>query len=169
MLIFFTFLLTLLQPAPLIIISPDFPNEGPIPAKFTCDGEDVNPTLIINGIPEGTKSLALVVEDPDASLTTFTQWLVWNIPPTETIVENSIPGVQGVNTVGKNPYRGPCPTAAGAQRYSFKVYAIDRILTLKPEANRSEFDKAMEGHVLATGELLGEYNRTVAIGKKKKK
>lgn len=164
-----TFLLTLLQPAPLIIVSPDFPNEGAIPAKFTCDGEDVNPTLIINGIPEGTKSMALVVEDPDAPLTTFTQWLVWNIPPTETIAENSIPGIQGVNTIGKNPYRGPCPVAAGAQRYSFKIYALNRILTLQPEANRSEFEKAMEGHVLATGELLGEYNRTVAIGKKKKK
>lgn len=165
----FTFLLTLLlQPAPLNIISPDFPNGGAIPAKFTCDGEDVNPTLIVNGIPEGTKSLALVVEDPDAPLTTYTQWLVWNIPPTETIAENSIPGIQGINTVGKNPYRGPCPVA-GSQRYSFKVYALKRILTLQPEADRSELEKAMQGHILATGELLGEYDRTVAVGKKKKK
>ncbi|MEX2231852.1 MAG: YbhB/YbcL family Raf kinase inhibitor-like protein [Cyclobacteriaceae bacterium] len=150
------------------IISPDFPNGGAIPAKFTCDGEDVNPTLIVNGIPEGTKSLALVVEDPDAPLTTYTQWLVWNIPPTETIAENSIPGIQGINTVGKNPYRGPCPVA-GSQRYSFKVYALKRILTLQPEADRSELEKAMQGHILATGELLGEYDRTVAVGKKKKK
>ena len=159
----------LLQPAQLNVISPDFPNEGNIPSKFTCDGEDINPTLIVNGIPEGTKSLTLVVEDPDAPLTTFTQWLVWNIPPTETIPENSIPGIQGVNTVGKNPYRGPCPVSvSGAQRYTFKVYALNKKLNLKAEASRNEVEKAMEGHILAMGELLGEYNRSLATGEKKK-
>jgi Raf kinase inhibitor-like YbhB/YbcL family protein len=151
----------------LTIISPDFPNEGPIPTKFTCDGEDVNPTLIVSGMPAGTKSLALIVEDPDASLTTFTQWLVWNIPPTETIIENSIPGTQGVNTVGKNPYRGPCPVA-GEQRYAFKVYALDRLLSLKSNADRSQVEKAMEGHILASGQLIGQYDRAIAADKKKK-
>ncbi|HTF27316.1 MAG TPA: YbhB/YbcL family Raf kinase inhibitor-like protein [Flavitalea sp.] len=165
----FTFLCALLlQPAPLTIISPDFENEGSIPSRFTCDGEDINTTIIVNGMPEGTKSLALIVEDPDAPLTTFTQWLVWNIPPGERIPENSIPGIQGINTVGKNPYRGPCPVA-GAQRYSFKVYALNTILKLEQDADRSEVEKAMEGHILAMGELLGEYNRSVAVGEKNKK
>jgi Raf kinase inhibitor-like YbhB/YbcL family protein len=164
-----TFILILfLQPAPLTIVSPDFANEGRIPVKFTCDGEDVNPTLIVNGAPEGTRSLALIVEDPDAALTTFTQWIVWNIPPTETIGENTVPGTQGMNTLGKNPYRGPCPVT-GTQRYVFRVYALDRMLNLKSNAGRSALEEAMEGHVLATGELVGEYDRAVVADQKKKK
>lgn len=151
------------QPAPLTVISPDFSEGGFIPSRFTCDGEDVNPTLIIHGIPEGTRSLVLVVEDPDAALTTFTQWLVWNIPPTDRIVENTIPGIEGINTVGKNPYRGPCPVA-GSQRYAFKVFALDRVLTLEANAKRYVVEQQMEGHILAAGQLSGEYNRTVATG-----
>lgn len=158
----------MLQPPALIVVSPDFPHEGDIPARFTCDGEDINPTLIINGIPEGTKSLTLVVEDPDAPLTTYTQWLVWNIPPAETLPENTVPGVQGINTLGKNPYRGPCPVSE-SQRYSFKVYALSTMLKLEPDAKRHNVEKAMEGHILAEGELLGRYSRSLVIGKQKRK
>ncbi len=164
MYIFIFFYTLIFQPAPLTIISPDFPNEGNIPARFTCDGEDINPTIIINGIPEGTKSLALIVEDPDAPLTTFTQWVVWNIKPTDTILENTVPGMEGINTVGKNPYRGPCPPA-GSQRYAFKVYALNTLLNLKSNAKRSHVDEAMKGHILASGQLIGEYNRSIAITK----
>lgn len=162
----YTFLLLCLlgtQPAPLTVVSPDFDDGGYIPSRFTCDGDDVNPTLLINGIPQGTKSLVLIVEDPDATITTFTQWLVWNIPPEGKIGENTVPGVQGMNTVGKNPYRGPCPVA-GSQRYVFRVLAIDRLLNLDVGAKRSDVDKAVGGHVLAAGELFGEYNRTIAEG-----
>ena len=166
----FTFILSLLvlQPPELIIVSPDFPSGGLIPVRFTCDGEDINPTLIVSGIPEGTRSLTLVVEDPDAPLTTYTQWLVWNIPPTETIAENTIPGVQGINTVGKNPYRGPCPVA-DSQRYAFKVYALSKLLQLEEDAKRQDVEKAMEGYILAKGELIGEYSRTLVVGKQKRR
>jgi Raf kinase inhibitor-like YbhB/YbcL family protein len=153
------FLLSLaLQPRGLTVTSPDFPNGGDIPVRFTCDGQDINPTLLIDGIPSGTRSLVLIVEDPDAELTRFTQWLVWNIPPTHRIAENTIPGIQGTNTVGKNPYRGPCP-AAGPQRYAFKVYALDRFLELEETAMRYNVEEAMNRHVLAVGELVGSYDR----------
>lgn len=163
--IFILFYTLIFQAAPLTIISPDFPNDGNIPVRFTCDGEDINPTIIINGIPEGTKSLTLIVEDPDAPLTTFTQWIVWNIKPTDTILENTVPGLEGINTVGKNPYRGPCP-AAGSQRYAFKVYALNTMLSLKPDAKRIHVEEAMKGHILAFGQLIGEYNRSIAITEK---
>lgn len=164
----FTFVLLLFvsQPPTLTIVSPDFADGGEIPPKFTCDGEDINPTIIVNGIPEGTRSLTLVVEDPDAPLTTYTQWLVWNIPPAETIPENTVPGIQGLNTVGKNPYRGPCPVS-DSQRYSFKVYALGKILQLDKDAKRHQVEKAMEGHILAEGELVGRYSRSLVIGKQK--
>jgi Raf kinase inhibitor-like YbhB/YbcL family protein len=161
----FTFLfLVLWQPPTLVIVSPDFPHDGNIPVRFTCDGEDINPTLIINGIPEGTRSLTLIVEDPDAPLTTYTQWLVWNIMPVETIPENTVPGIEGTNTVGKNLYRGPCPVS-DSQRYSFKVYALSKFLQLDSDAKRYDVEKAMDGLVLAEGELIGHYSRSLAIGK----
>jgi Raf kinase inhibitor-like YbhB/YbcL family protein len=148
--------------SPLRITSPDFRDGGYIPIRFTCDGEDINPTLLIEGWPRETRSLVLIVEDPDAPLTTFTQWIVWNVPPTNRIEENSIPGIQGLNTVGKNPYRGPCP-AVGPQRYVFKVYALDRLLSLDENSKRSDVDRAMAGFVLAAGQLTGVYDRTVAL------
>ena len=156
------------QPAALTIVSPDFEDGGNIPARFTCDGEDVNPTLIVNGIPEGTRTLALIVEDPDAPLTTYTQWLVWNILPSETIPENTVPGVQGTNTVGKSPYRGPCPVA-DMQRYTFRVYALNKFLTIDAGARRHHVEKAMEGNILATGELGGAYSRSLVISKQKRR
>lgn len=165
--IFILFYSFLFQAAPLTVISPDFPNEGNIPPRFTCDGEDINPTIIINGIPEGTKSLVLIGEDPDAPLTTFTQWIIWNIKPTDTILENTVPGNVGINTVGKTHYRGPCATA-GTQRYVFKVYALDSMLKLKADAKRSKVDEAMEGHILAFGQLMGIYNRAIVISEKGK-
>jgi Raf kinase inhibitor-like YbhB/YbcL family protein len=149
--------------SPLKITSPDFRDGGYIPMRFTCDGEDINPTLLIEGWPPETRSLVLIVEDPDAALTTFTQWLVWNIPPTHRIEENTIPGIEGLNTVGKNPYRGPCP-AVGPQRYAFKVYALDRLLSLNENSKRSDVEKAIEGHIVAAGMLTGVYDRTVAAG-----
>ncbi len=163
MCIFILLYLLAIQSAPLVVVSPDFEDGGYIPSRYTCDGDDVNPTLIINGIPEETRSMVLIVEDPDATITTFTQWLVWNIPPQDTIRENTIPGVQGMNTVGKNPYRGPCPVA-GAQRYAFKFFAIDRLLNLEVNAKRNDVEKAMAGHILASGQLVGEYNRIIAEG-----
>lgn len=140
------------------ISSPDFINEGEIPSRFTCDGEDVNPSLVIHGLPEGTKSLVLIVEDPDVVATTFNQWVVWNIKPTGAIDENSIPGIQGMNSIGNDHYQGPCPPA-GKHRYHFRVYALNRELGIKAKSKRNLVEAAMKGHILAEGLLIGEYER----------
>lgn len=165
--IFILLYTVLLQAAPLTVISPDFPDGGNIPTRFTCDGDDVSPTIIINGIPSETKSMVIIGEDPDAPLTTFTQWIVWNIKPTDTILENTVPGNEGVNSLGKKHYRGPC-SPAGTQRYVFKVYALNTMLNLKADSKRSKVEAAMEGHILGFGQLMGTYNRSIAISEKGK-
>ena len=164
----FLFLLLSLicQPPRLTITSPDFPDGGYMPARFTCEGEDVNPTLLIAGIPRGAKSLVLIVEDPDVALTRFTQWLVWNIPPAIRIGEDTVPGVQGTNTVGKNRYRGPCP-GPGRQRYVFRIFALDKLLDLEENAKRYDVERAMDGHVLAAGQLSAAYEREAIVKENK--
>jgi len=142
----------------LVVKSPAFENNGFIPSKYTCDGEDVNPPLRIEGIPEGTKTLALIVDDPDAPMGTWDHWIVWNIPPVEEIKEDSVPGVEGLNDFNKHSYGGPCPPS-GTHRYFFKVYALDTELDLSPNARKEDLEKAMEGHILAKGELVGLYSR----------
>lgn len=157
------------QPGPLYIISPDFPNEGSIPPKFTCDGENTNPTLIVNGIPEGTASLVLIAEDPDAHRgESASQWLVWNIPPSDRITENIIQNPGTMKTVERKTYSGPCPSDGSVQRYAFKVFALDTLLSLESNASRHELEKAMAGRILANGELLGEYSRSVMMGSSSK-
>jgi Raf kinase inhibitor-like YbhB/YbcL family protein len=146
------------QSSPLTITSPDFENEGKLPEKFSCDGEGVNPTLQIQGLPDGTKSLVLIVEDPDVPLATFNHWLVWNIPPQDVISENTTPGIQGNNSMGKNSYSSPCPPA-GMHRYFFKVYALNSMLELDGDANKKEVEQAMNGHVIAQGEIMGWYRK----------
>src|SRR5882672_9711576 len=100
---------TLIKTATLEISSPAFSNNGSIPMKYTCEGNDINPPLAIKNIPPGTKSLTLIVDDPDAPKGTFDHWVIWNINPTESISENSAPGTQGKNGMGANAYKGPCP------------------------------------------------------------
>ncbi|MGQ9781235.1 MAG: YbhB/YbcL family Raf kinase inhibitor-like protein [Nitrososphaeria archaeon] len=142
----------------LIVSSPTFENGKFIPSKYTCDGDDVNPPLEIKNIPKETKSLALIVDDPDAPKGTWEHWTVWNIPPTESIQENTVTGVEGLNDFGKHSYGGPCPPF-GTHRYFFKVYALDTLLNLSPNSRKKELEKAMEGHVLSKGELIGLYRR----------
>jgi len=142
----------------LLIISSVFENKGSIPTKYTCDGDDVNPPLEIEGIPENTKSLVLIVDDPDAPMGTWDHWIVWNIPPTEKIEENSVPGVEGLNDFRRRSYGGPCPPS-GTHRYFFKVYALDTELNLKPNSRKKDVERAMRGRVLAQGEILGLYRR----------
>jgi Raf kinase inhibitor-like YbhB/YbcL family protein len=131
-----------------------------IPSKFTCDGGETSPPLQIEGVPSGAKSLALIVDDPDAPGGLFTHWMIWNISPqTNTIAEGSAPkGVQGTNDFGKSRYGGPCPPS-GTHRYYFKVFALDRELDLPSGAKRSQLDSAMKDHVVAQGELMGRYSR----------
>ena len=142
----------------LSITSPAFQNNGTIPAKYTCDGDDVNPALSIEGIPGEAKSLVLIVDDPDAPMGTFVHWVVWNIPPKERIEEDSAPGVEGVNDFGKRSYGGPCPPS-GTHRYFFKIYALDAKLDLDTNSRKEDVERAMKGHMLARGEIVGLYRR----------
>ncbi len=143
----------------LTISSAAFENKQAIPKKYTCDGDDINPPLTINGTPPETKSLILIVEDPDAPSGLWIHWIVWNIPPTTTIKENSIPGTEGLNTAKNHSYGGPCPPS-GTHRYFFKVYALDAKLELPENSTKKDVEKAMQGHVIAQGELMGVYSRS---------
>jgi len=142
----------------LSVSSSAFENNKLIPAKYTCDGANVNPPLTIEGVPDGAKSLVLIVDDPDAPMGTFDHWVVWNIPPTSKIEENIAPGTEGVNDYRKHSYGGPCPPY-GTHRYFFKVYALDAKLDLSPNSRKKDVEKAMQGHALAKGELIGLYRR----------
>jgi Raf kinase inhibitor-like YbhB/YbcL family protein len=142
----------------LLVKSAAFGNNERIPVKYTCDGADVNPPVTIDGVPEEAKTLVLIVDDPDA-MGTFTHWVVWNIPATtRRIEENTTPGKEGISSYGKHSYGGPRPPT-GTHRYFFKVYALDTELDLKLSSTKRDVAKAMEGHVLAEGELLGLYSR----------
>jgi Raf kinase inhibitor-like YbhB/YbcL family protein len=145
------------------IDSPVFENEELIPSHYTCEGEDINPPLTIGDIPEGTKSLALIMEDPDAPNGTFDHWLVWNIPVTNRIEENSNPGISGKNDFGKTGYGGPCPPS-GTHRYFFRVYALDVELDLKAGADKKLLLEAIDEHVLAMGELMAKYEKKIQMG-----
>lgn len=143
------------------IKSPVFENNGMIPAKYTCDGENINPPLEILGIPEGAKSLALVIDDPDASTGMWDHWTVWNINPQENLIkENLVPAgaVEGMNDFQKTRYGGPCPHQ-GKHRYFFKIYALDRILNLSSSARKKDLEKAMECHILDSAQITGLYQR----------
>ena len=143
----------------LTITSPAFKPNSSIPKKFTCDDQNINPTLTVEGTPKEARSLALVVDDPDASIGTFDHWVVWNIPPlTSKIAENSVPGIEGLNGARHVGFTGPCPPS-GTHRYFFKVYALDTELKLAAKSSKKDLDKAMQGHILAKGELIGLYSR----------
>lgn len=140
------------------VMSPEFENGKNIPGKFTCDGDDINPTLIIEDIPAGTKSLALIVDDPDAPMGTWVHWVSFNIPVVSRIDEDSIPGKQGINDFGRKGYGGPCPPS-GTHRYFFKLYALDNVLDLNEGIKKEALEKAMEGHILDKAELIGIYKK----------
>lgn len=140
------------------ITSPSFKNNEKMPVKFTYDGEDINPSLRIENLPEGTKSLALIVDDPDAPMKTWVHWVVYDIPLINRIDEDSIPGKQGINDSGAKDYHGPCPPS-GTHRYYFKIYALNKILALNDGISKMDLEKAMQGSILSSAELVGLYNR----------
>ncbi|HLG39631.1 MAG TPA: YbhB/YbcL family Raf kinase inhibitor-like protein, partial [Chitinophagaceae bacterium] len=135
-----------------------FSQNGHIPPKYTCEGENINPPLEINNIPDEAKSLVLIMEDPDASEETFVHWLLWNISPNDAIAEQSNAGISGKNGYGKTGYAGPCPPS-GSHRYFFKVFALDTELDLLAGAGKEAVVNAMSGHVIAKGELMGYYQK----------
>jgi Raf kinase inhibitor-like YbhB/YbcL family protein len=146
--------------AMLSITSPAFEHESDIPEKYSCDGSDINPELVFDGIPSDAVSLVLIVDDPDAPGGTWVHWTVWNIDPSTTsIPENSVPAgsVEGTTDFGTPGYGGPCPPS-GTHRYFFKLYALDTDLDLDSSALASDIEAAMDGHILASSELIGLYS-----------
>ena len=143
------------------ITTKSFHATRPIPARFTADGKNVNPSLAISGVPSAAKSLALIVDDPDVPMVRWNHWLLWNIKPeTKSIPEDSIPrgAVVGCNDAGTARYVGPSPPS-GTHRYYFRLYALDTKLDLPTATGRPTLDDAIKGHVLAQAELVGRYAR----------
>jgi len=148
------------------VTSSAFADGGSIPSKYTCDGADVSPPLKWNSVPDTTKSIALIADDPDAPRGTWVHWVVYDLPaslrelpekvPAEKILGNG--GRQGMTDFKKIGYGGPCPPS-GTHRYYFKIYALDRMLEIAPGATKAQLLKAMEGHVLAEGQLMGKYTK----------
>ena len=142
------------------ISSTAFSDGETIPDRFTCEGSDVNPELVIEGIPRGTKSLALIVDDPDAPSKTWEHWTVINIPPsTERIPENSVPGKELTNDFQRVSWGGPCPPPGKAHGYAFRLYALDAELSMEESAKKGDVMKAIEGHILEEAVLTGTYGR----------
>ena len=131
-----------------------------IPIRYTCKGMDISPELRINGVPENSKSLALILDDPDAPVGTFVHWVVWNIPSdTKTLTTGqSPPGIQGMTDFRKLGYGGPCPPS-GIHRYYFKLYALDTLLNLNSNSGKKDVEHAMQGHVIDKAELIGLFQK----------
>ncbi len=140
------------------ISSPAFTEGGDIPMEYTCQGQDVNPPLTIEGLPPETVTLALIMEDPDAPVGTFDHWIVWNIERSASIPRASNPGISGINSARRTGYLGPCPPS-GSHRYYFLVYALDAHLNLAAGADKATLRQAMESHILAEGSLMGRYQK----------
>lgn len=143
------------------ILSPNFLNNEDIPSKFTCDGDDVNPELIIEDVPEKAASLAIICDDPDSPTGLWLHWILWNISPkTKIIKENSAPdgAISGINDFGNFGYGGPCP-GRGKHHYCFKIFALDTELNLSQNSKQEDLGRAMEGHILEQRELVGLYER----------
>ena len=138
-----------------------------IPAKYTCQGEDVSPALSWSEAPKHTQSFALLVIDPDAPAGDFTHWVLYDLPPATRQLPEAVAASeqlpdgsrQGVNGFRRTGYGGPCPPAGKAHRYYFRLYALDKKLDLAPGATRDALESAMKGHVLAQAELMGRYQR----------
>lgn len=146
----------------MLLTSPAFPHEEWMPEKFTCEGGNMNPELVIQNVPANAKSLALIVYDPDAPTGMFTHWLVWNIDPKTTVIkEESVPpgAVEGQNDGGELGYMGPCPPPGTPHRYVFKLYALESLLTAAVDASKEELEREMRFHRLEEAELIGMYGR----------
>lgn len=150
------------------LTSPVFENNGNIPSKYTCDGENINPELTISEVPEGTESFVLIMDDPDVPKEVrpeqmWVHWVVFNIPKeTKIINENSPPGTPGKGDYSHTDYGGPCPPKQyqpTEHRYFFKLYALDVELNLPEGSTKTEVEQAMQGHLLAETQLVGKYER----------
>ena len=140
------------------VSSPAFKNEETIPKKYSAKGENVQPPLVVEDVPDNAKSLAIVIEDPKGPLKRFIHWTVWNIPAEikDISLEKDVPYPQGKNTMLKHGYLGPCPPF-GIHKYFFKVYALDTLLNLDDGASIRKLEKLMSGHIIGKAELVGLY------------
>ena len=150
------------------LTSPAFAEGSSIPVKHTCDGEDVSPPLSWSVLPEGAKGIALISDDPDAPGGTWVHWVLYGLPPDLTGLPEAVPtseetlqgtARQGRNDFGRTGYGGPCPPRGATHRYLFKLYALDTELDLRPGAKKEDLLRAMEGHILGQGQLMGRYQR----------
>jgi hypothetical protein len=145
------------------IKSPVFEEGGLMPSKYTCDGEGVNPPFEISGVPENTKSLALIADDPDSSSGNWIHWMVWNIDPKiKEIAENSVPAVaiEGINGFGKIGYGGPCPRS-GSHHYRFKLYALSDTFEFPAKIKREEMEKNIADYILDQTMIVGIYKKII--------
>jgi Raf kinase inhibitor-like YbhB/YbcL family protein len=148
------------------VTSPAFEEGGMIPPKYTSDGENVSPPLNWEGVPEGTKSIALVSDDPDAPIGTWVHWVMWNVPADATHLSENVPpdenlpdgSRQGITDFRSHGYGGPSPPS-GTHRYYFKIYALDTKLDISSNSKKADLLKAMEGHIITEGQLMGKYKR----------
>ena len=149
------------------LYSRSFAAGGNIPQKYTCDGEDVSPELHWDEPPAGTKSFALIADDPDAPGGTWVHWVLFNLPAQTRSLPEGVPkmdslengAAHGRNDFRKIGYGGPCPPPGKPHRYFFKLYALDTTLNLKPGATKADVERAMQGHILGQGEWMGKYGR----------
>lgn len=156
---------------PMELKSSAFENGAVIPERHACRGTDISPSLSWSGAPKGTKSFALIMDDPDAPPGVWVHWVVYAIPPTATRLPEEVPHIAvlpdgtkqgvsgGVSRFSELGYGGPCPPPGPAHRYVFKIYALDVKLGLPPKATKFQVEEAMKGHILARGELVGLYQR----------
>jgi len=148
------------------VTSPAFEEGAMIPPKYTADGRDISPPLQWHGVPEGTKSLVLICDDPDAPVGTWVHWIIYNMPPHETSLPEGVPpdealpngAVHGTTDFHSLGYGGPAPPS-GTHRYYFKLYALDTMLQLPAGATKGQVEKVMKRHILADGQLMGTYER----------
>ncbi len=148
------------------LTSTAFEDGGIIPPKYTADGENVSPPLVWTNAPDGTKSFALICDDPDAPVGDWVHWVIYDLPSDVTLLPENVPSdqsleggaVHGLNDFGRYGYGGPAPPS-GTHRYFFKLYALDTVLNRNPGLRKNELLKTMEGHILAKGQLMGRYSR----------
>ncbi|HEX3408906.1 MAG TPA: YbhB/YbcL family Raf kinase inhibitor-like protein [Candidatus Binataceae bacterium] len=151
----------------LSIKAPDFATNGAIPTKFSCAGSNTSPALMWSGVPAAAKALALIVRDPDAPMGSYVHWVLYNLPARATGLPAAIPAtgtldsgaVQGANGSGEIGYQGPCPPPGPVHHYHFRLYALDTKLELMHGAKAAAVERAMEGHVLASADLVGTFAR----------
>jgi Raf kinase inhibitor-like YbhB/YbcL family protein len=150
----------------LALSSSAFQHQGTIPERYTCSGSNQSPSLNWTGIPRSTRSLSLILDDPDAPMGTFVHWVVYNISPAikglpEAVSPSAAAGIgeQGVNGRGEVGYTGPCPPPGKPHHYQFRLYALDRRLELQPGATKQQLEAAMKGHLLGSAELVGIFTR----------